>query len=332
MPTAQDPASSPVVADNGNRAAAMLLDVILLLSLSAFLTTRLASPFSEYTLPTLWLIYFTVMPLTRIQGSIGQGLARLKLCDRQGARLSWRASLIRTLAGLLWLSVPIALNHLAEDWTSAYLLSDAWWTICFLPVFFIGFMPLGESLFDLLAGSVLVKYACTPPLLAEAQAQRQYRITNGLVLSAVGIIAGYGIGSVTEAQHQFDIRHRVSYAMSETIPLRQQIEAFYAQAARWPTASELGIPEWKPYPDGGGYHLLADGRVVIRFAVHPRLKGREIRFTPELDSQKKIHWRCHADSGKHLPLSLRSAGLNQPNWPCQLAPNTESPPANCQSR
>jgi hypothetical protein len=82
----------------------------------------------------------------------------------------------------------------------------------------------------------------------------------------------------------------------ETLPLRDRIETFYIREKRWPTAAEVGVAEWTPYPAGGGYRLQPDGTIVISFSVLPGLKGHSLSFQPKLDSDgKQVKWRCSAD-------------------------------------
>jgi hypothetical protein len=70
----------------------------------------------------------------------------------------------------------------------------------------------------------------------------------------------------------------------------------------------MGIPDWNPYPDGGGYRLQANGTVVITFSVLPELKGYSITFTPKPAENGPIDWQCSADAGldrRYLPSSCR---------------------------
>ena len=74
------------------------------------------------------------------------------------------------------------------------------------------------------------------------------------------------------------------------------------------TPVEMGIPDWNPYPDGGGYRLQANGTLVITFSVLPELKGRSITFAPKLAGNGQIDWQCSADpeiERRYLPSSCR---------------------------
>lgn len=89
---------------------------------------------------------------------------------------------------------------------------------------------------------------------------------------------------------------RAIYAVQQTAPLRQKMAGFYGQYQRWPTASELGVAQSLPYPDGGFYSLQAEGGIVITFAVVPELKGKHIYIQPAVSADgKTINWTCSAD-------------------------------------
>ncbi len=90
---------------------------------------------------------------------------------------------------------------------------------------------------------------------------------------------------------------RIAYAIGQTIPLQQKIDAFEARERRWPTAAELGVAEWTPYPDGGGYRL-EDGGIRISFSVMPELKGHSIVMRPVRSSRAgRVEWQCVPSSG-----------------------------------
>jgi hypothetical protein len=78
--------------------------------------------------------------------------------------------------------------------------------------------------------------------------------------------------------------------------VREKIAGFHGQYQRWPTPAELGVADYIPYPDGGGYRLMADGSIVITFAVVPELKGKSIYIQPIISGDgKPLSWRCTAD-------------------------------------
>jgi len=95
-----------------------------------------------------------------------------------------------------------------------------------------------------------------------------------------------------------NMRSRVSYALAQTGDLKQQVAAFHAREQRWPRAADLGVAEWVPYAEGGGYRLQAEGTIRISFTVLRGLKGFGItlRFMPA-DDGKSGKWRCEPDAG-----------------------------------
>src|SRR5689334_16652390 len=84
---------SIVFAGTGNRAAAMLLDIVLLAFATSFIPPEV--PYLAFIKILIVVLYFWLMPLSPLQGTLGKWICRIKLCDRAGRRLSARAAAIR---------------------------------------------------------------------------------------------------------------------------------------------------------------------------------------------------------------------------------------------
>lgn len=303
----QKEVQQPVLADSGNRAVALLLDLILL----AFLAGTFASyldAIRQVLIPLLFLIYFAAMPLTRLQGTLGKWICRIKICDKKGNRLTWRASLIRALATIGWFALPLVVGELLSNTPYRHRATEIWWLLFLLPWASIGFMPRRESLFDLLAGSLVVRYKATPEDISSVDPIQKRRVLNGVGMVFLCLFVGLMFSATTEMQQRMNLSSRIAYAITETQALRKQIEEFYDAEKRWPDSADMGIPDWNSYPDGGGYRLQANGNVVITFSVLPELKGRSITFVPTLAGNGQIDWECRADpeiERRHLPGSCR---------------------------
>ena len=304
----QTKAQAIIFADVGDRTAALVLDIVVLgvvASLAA--SAGLAGP---YLMPLLFFLYFAGMPLSPLQGTPGKRICRIKLCDRFGRRLSLRASAVRAAATMGWFAPPLLSDEIAAfGGLDSASLSSAWWLLFALPWAPAGFLPRRESLFDLLAGSLVARYGADAESVAHAEPARKPGVLN--VAGAVFVCLGTGaaLSIMIGAQHDMNRRARVAYAVQQTEPLRQKIADFHEREQRWPTAGELGISNWTPYRDGGGYRLQADGSIVITFTVLQELKGHSISFRPQRSAdEKKIHWLCSADAGfkpGYLPASCR---------------------------
>ncbi len=297
-----------VLADSGNRAAALLLDLILVISLAGVLFQVHLDAIRHFVVPLLFLVYFTAMPLTRLQGTLGKWICRIKICNRQGGRLGWRAALTRTLATISWFALPLVVGEILSDAALRHRLTEIWWLLFLLPWVSIGFMPRRESLFDLLAGSLVVRVKATPESIASAVPMQKRRTLNGVGMVVLCLFVGFVFSTTSGMQRTRDLYSRIAYAIEETQSLRKQIEQFHDAEKRWPDAVEMGIPDWNPYPDGGGYRLQGNGVVVITFSVLPELKGHSITFTPALAGNGQIDWQCSADPGierRYLPTSCR---------------------------
>lgn len=122
--------------------------------------------------------------------------------------------------------------------------------------------------------------------------KRKLRISLNMALMCfVGFAAYVGITAYKERL----MHSRIEYAMKETRPLRMKIEAYQAAERRWPTAVELGVPAWNPYPDGGGYQLQPNGQIRVVFSVLPELKGHGISLVPKATAEGKLTWECDSD-------------------------------------
>jgi len=294
----QTPTQPKVLADNGDRAFALLLDLLLLLLLAYALSGLLESASVRlYLLWGVFVFYLVSMPLTALQATLGKWACRLKMCDRQGRRLGWRASLLRTVGVASWFSIPVLLVQVSSvGMALPQQLTEIWWLLCLLPWMFMGFMPRGESLFDLLAGSLVVSSKATADAIADAQVARKPAIVHGVGLLLVCLFVGFLVSTAVQMVHVKQMHGRVAYAIHETLPLRTSIEAFHAANQRWPRAADLGLADWNPYPDGGGYRLQDSGQVIISFTVLPELKGHSLRFVPTHTNAGSIQWQCSADA------------------------------------
>ncbi len=297
-----------LTAGDGNRAVALLLDVVLLVFLASIVAGP-AESFRRYVLPGLCLVYFAGMPLTPLQGTLGKWVCRIKICDHQGQRLRWRASLLRTTATIAWFSLPLLFGMLTVVSASVkQTLMETWWLLFLVPWMPMGFTACHESVFDLLAGTRVVGYRADPERIASAETTEKRRLLNGIILVVGCLLIGYILSATIRVMNEKSLHGRIAYAIGETLPLRKTIESFHDAENRWPTSEEIGMPAWTPYPDGGSYRLQENGSVVIRFSVLPEFKGHSITFVPQLTEGGMIAWQCHADPGmekRYLPSSCR---------------------------
>lgn len=285
----ETPPPDTVFAGSGNRAVAFVLDLIVLALLAAVFA-GLPAPAGVLIAP-LAFIYLAGMPLSPFQGTLGKWVCRIRLCDREGRPLGWRASALRAGGMVGWFALPALLSQFAR--TAA----DWWWLVFLLPWVSIGFLPRRESLFDLAAQSLVVRTKAEAGAIAGAAAS-PVRVFGGLgtLLLCLGIGAAF---STMLSVYQVRMLHgRIAYAVNETRPLRACIEDFRAEKGRWPGAAELGLAAAVPYPDGGSYRVADHGRIVITFSVLPELKGRSLVFTPTPDAKSgELTWTCVADTG-----------------------------------
>lgn len=284
-----------VLAGSGNRVVALLLDVGLLSLVVP--TGAVAAPLNSYLFPLLFLLYFTAMPVSPLQGTLGKWVCRIKLCDLSGNRLTWRASAVRAGTTLGWFCLPWLFGAEMLGAQTSHALVQAWWLVFALPWAPVEFLPRRQSVFDLLAGSMVVRYQADVPGIRAVPLPSPGRLKM-IAVVLFCLTAGTLLSQTIEMYRVRNLFSRIAYAIEETGELRQKVEAFHATERRWPTATDLGVPPATPYPDGGGYRLAANGSIVIFFSVLPELKGRNITLLPvPATGGSPIVWRCQPDAG-----------------------------------
>lgn len=302
-----DQPDKPVFAARGNRAAAFLLDLMLLVVIGAFAAGQ---PFASRTAFALTvLLYFWLMPLTPLQGTLGKWICRIRLADRSGRRLDVRTSGLRALAFTAWFALAVAITGRPASGALGEALRVAVWFILPLPWMTLGFLPRRESLFDIVAGTLVVRIGSSPESVADAPPVQAPGILN--VASAVLACALFGIMMSIPilAMHDRDFRSRVAYANAATDELKKKVAAFHARERRWPEPADIGVAEWTPYPDGGGYRLQKDGSIAINFTVLPELKELVITWRPVPSADgKRVEWTCTstpAKAARYVPAGCR---------------------------
>ena len=301
------PPDKPVFAARGNRAAALLLDLMLLLVIGSFASGMPFASMPAFALMTV--LYFWLMPLTPLQGTLGKWICRIRLADRSGGRPTLRRAGIRAFAFIAWCALAVYLLGHRMPWAFGDELRIAVWFVFPLPWLSLWLLPRGESLFDLLAGTVVVRYGADAAAIANATPARKpgiFRIAATIVML---VLFGAVMSIPMSAMHDREFRTRVAYAISGIGTLKKDVAAFRARERRWPAPHEVGVAEWTPYPDGGGYRLQKDGSIVINFTVLPELKELVITFRPAASQDDQyVEWTCSASSGKparYAPASCR---------------------------
>lgn len=289
------------------RGAALLLDVLLLVLLGNVVAIAGLRP-GPVMVWSLAALYFAGMPLSPLQGTPGKWMVRIKLCNRQGGRLSWHASALRAGAMLGWFALPLLFSREIVTGVAADLARAVLLLLIAIPWAPIAFLPRGESLFDLLAGSLVVRLKADPEGIARSEPARKPGILNVSGALIVCLLPGIVASVAIPVQGDHEQRARVSRAISQARPLQRKIEEFYGREKRWPSAQALGVAEWTPF-DGGGYRLQPDGTILLSFSDMRDLKDHSVSLRPVPgSSRKEMVWRCSGDSGlkpQMLPAACR---------------------------
>jgi uncharacterized RDD family membrane protein YckC len=296
-----------IFADFSNRACALVLD-LLAVSYAVSMLDGTGLP-HQVMFAVVAGLYFWGMPLTRLQGTLGKWIFRIKICDRAGKRITRQASAIRAVLSLSWIGLGIFFAGADYDgviYSSARALVLS---LFFLPYLTMGITPRNESAMDLLAGTLVVRYGAGEESIALATPLPRAGILKVGGTLLVGVLCGLTLMIFGDVSRDKGLRARVSYALVQTDSLKGKIEEFHAREKRWPDAASLSVPEWTPYPDGGGYRLGANGNIQISFTVLQGLKGHSLTLSPApAADNRKMQWKCSADPGfpsKFLPVMCR---------------------------
>jgi len=287
----------------GTRFLALLLDLALLTLVMA-LAPESIEPARFAAFLGIAFLYFGGLPLTRLQGTLGKWICRIRLCDRAGRPLGWQRSGLRAAATLAWWCVPLLLAQAGAVGRSA---AGVFWVVFFLPWASAGFMPRRESLFDLIAGTLVARMKAEPQSVAEAPPQSP-RLLRVVAAVTPCVLVGYVLSTFVGVNLERNLRARVGYAVEQTRPLQERLADYHSHKQRWPSPTALGVPEWTPYRDGGGYRLKGDGVIEISFSVLPELKGHTVTLRPTIAAPGDApRWRCSSDVGfaRMLPAACR---------------------------
>jgi uncharacterized RDD family membrane protein YckC len=290
------------------RAVALMADCALLFPLALGIAS--AGIPEAWLVPALAFVYFAAFPMTPWQATPGKRIVGIRLCDGNGAPLGWRASLLRSGTTVAWCYLPTLVfavgSRAGADATGLFSIVSA---LLFLAWAAALLSAHRQTLFDRLAGTFVV-------YRLGAGSTRQEQVTSGRRRSVlvVSVIVVLGIGALSyvaiEANEDHDRRARVSYAIGQIAPAQEKMLDFFEREKRWPTPAEAGIPEWNPYPAGGGYRVQSGGTIVISFSERPGLKGHSIlaRLKRPGESRDQLRWTCEPDPGferKYLPAVCR---------------------------
>lgn len=286
--------ASTVSAATGNRAAALLID---LLALGVLPFQLLRSYFAEGPLQIALVLLFFVnragLPATTLQASLGQWACRIRLVSLDGKPIPWVAAMVRTGAFALWF---LCLYFLVPKDGPANLLHIFLFP---LPWLFIVLTSRSQSLFDLAAGTLAVWRSASAQEIARVRAPftrgQWFRRGAGALLSC--LLAAYVLSIPLDMSYQRGILDRIGYAYQETEKLRETLARFHVSAQRWPRSSEMAGLARHRYPAGGGYQLMEQGRIRIHFEVLQGIRGRSIDVDP-VRSAEGLRWRCRWTDGQ----------------------------------
>lgn len=293
-----------VAAPVSARFLAFLLDIALLTLAMALLPDGLeAYRFGVFL--ALAFLYFGGLPASGLRGTLGKWVCRIRLSDRGGRQLGWPRSALRAGAMLAWWAVPIVLGRMGPAAGSA---ASAFWFVFFLPWALAGLTSRHESLFDLIAGSLVVRLRAEPQAIAESLPVGKPGVLRVAAVLVPCVFVGFVLSTFIGVNLDRNLRARVGYAIEQTKPLQEKLADFNDRERRWPDAAALDVPEWTSYRDGGGYRLKPGGVIEVSFSVLPELKGHVVTLRPRAAAPgDALRWGCSSDAefARMLPAICR---------------------------
>ncbi len=261
-------------------------------------------------------LYFVVFWASPMRATPVQFLLGARVVDKAGNKLGLARALVRgvLLTGLIAAALTV-FEVPANPYLGAIVLT------AYALLFLAAITPNRQAGHDFLANSIVVCKAAlksselqrhlAEPASDNDPVSRRQRKPSLMNIASDALVLGipvFVIYTFALVSYDMDLRHRVSYAITQTIELKAAVFKYYADENRLPAnAAELGTGSRTNYPDGGYYELEEDGVIRIRFTVKPELKNGSIILNPSFKDSGTI-WECHFEGDiapGHLPAACR---------------------------
>ena len=280
--TTPEPVAVPLYAGFWRRAAASLLDYIVLIipTTAINIAFQADSGMTGFILNTVvCCLYYALLHSSAKQATLGKMAFGVKVTDRAGERIGVLRGVGRYFATFI----------------SAVILM-------------IGFMMAGftnkkQALHDMIAGTLVVNKKADPAEVVAGGGTMP--ITAGVVVMMVvlfivpffgGIFAAIAI----PAYQDYTVRAKIMDAMQTLAPLRNGIEQAYAKKEPFVTG-DMPVTS----PNAAGLKVSSSGEIVLTLA--PSVAGGgNIVYTPTIDAAGAMTWRCTSTvPKKYLPAKCR---------------------------
>ena len=308
-------------AEFGIRLAGIVLDLFVMLVFVAEVLLPALPSFSGTPLDTLPAVlavlslYFAAFWASPLKSTPVQFLFGMRVVDLNGERLTPGFAFLRAVMLMAMVGAALMFFRTPGDpWQLAGIVGLA----ALVPAIV---STNRQGVHDLLARSIVVnrttlssekrRAALLAHLASPETATRPKRrpsipriVFDVLVL----VVPVYMVWTVSLVAVDRDIRSRASYAVGEVSALKNAVAAHHEAYEEWPTAdTDLGVPAYERYPDGGFFELQEDGVIRIRFEVMRQLKSGSLVLRPQADAEAVV-WNCSVDgyiAPKHLPRVCR---------------------------
>jgi uncharacterized RDD family membrane protein YckC len=304
------------------RSAAAIIDVAAVFFLSFWLmsSSKLLTswtPTGRPVLATVALLYFAVGWASPLSATPAQWALRFRIVDESGDRLALGRAIVRAV---------LFIGGVLGIWVLAQVPENRWLLLVVavsVAAFWLAlFTKNGQGLHDLVVRSVAVKSAVINSPEGRSEIRRyterntklpwkstKPRPARVILVSVLPLVVLVGFYNAALVRYEMGLRHRISYAYSETSRLRGALEATYRATDQWEKSEAvLGTPTTLEFRDGGYFLLEDEGVIRIRFTVIPELKRISLVVTPSWDGST-LTWNCRAEgeiAGGALPAQCRS--------------------------
>ena len=219
-----------------------------------------------------WL-YATGMQSSALMATVGKLALRIKVTDYEGGRISFGRANGRFFASILS-SLTLGIGYLMA-----------------------GFTKRRQALHDIVAGTLVVRNAASPELVAQGVAAARIPAWAIVLLILVGAlpVAGILAGIAIPAYADYSVRSQVIDALAAASPYQQKVAEAVAAGRAWDDIDSpaLGLPfeTASPYLES---IEVSGGTIAITFGgeAAPSINPAQLVLVPGLDTKGEVSWTC----------------------------------------
>ncbi|HUQ28472.1 MAG TPA: RDD family protein [Usitatibacter sp.] len=270
----------PLYAGFWRRAAAAVLDGIILFIPNLILTFLVTGMLAFVIQIAIGILYYTILTASEAQATWGKRAFGIKVTSLEGQRIGFGRSLARYFA----------------TWLSGLILA--------IGFIMAGFTSRKQALHDMICGTLVVNREAS---VEEIEAGGDTMpVTAGVwvmvvVLFVLPFFGGILAAIAIPAYSDYTMRSKVAAALNVAGQLKQDVERAHAEKRQWAVGPATVDTTYVQSAE-----ITAQGHVVVTLPANVANGGR-IRYTPS-DAGGTLQWKCAGEgvANKYLPASCRS--------------------------